>query len=214
MDDQTKFIYVGDPLCSWCYGISDELEKLRQAYTSYPFDIVVGGLRTGETSPMGKYLKNFLFEHWGQVNELSGQPFSYGILDQESPFVYDTEKPCRAVVAFRHLKPESTLPFFKSIQHAFYRENLDTNQIDTYFPLLEPYGVEKDAFEEMFFQEEIRKETNDDFMWARQVGANSFPTMLLQHEGTLWAIAIGYSTFERMDEIAQRIFNGENPKKP
>ncbi|MEZ4772791.1 MAG: DsbA family protein [Bacteroidia bacterium] len=212
MDDLTKFIYVGDPLCSWCYGISDELEKLKNSYESFPFEVVVGGLRTHEIHPMNKDLRRFLYEHWAQVTELSGQPFNYAILDPESAFVYDTEKPCRAVVAFRHLQPESTLSFFKSIQHSFYRDNQDTGKVETYFPLLEPFGVDPVAFEALFYKEDVRKETTDDFLWARQVGANSFPTMLLQHNRTLWAISIGYSTFERMDAIVQRIFNGEAPR--
>ncbi|MDX2249258.1 MAG: DsbA family protein [Bacteroidia bacterium] len=211
MDDFTKFIYVGDPLCSWCYGISEELEKLRSGYKNYPFEIVVGGLRTHETRPMDVQLKKFLYEHWEQVTELSGQPFNYAILNADREFVYDTEKPCRAVVAFRHLKPESTLSFFKSVQHAFYRNNQDTNKVETYFPLLKQFEVNEESFTELFFREEIRKETTDDFLWARQVGANSFPTMLIQHNRTLWAIAIGYSTFDRMDMIVKRILNGEAP---
>lgn len=213
MDNMTKFIYVGDPLCSWCYGISDELEKLKDSYPSFPFEVVVGGLRTHEVHPMNKDLRRFLYEHWEQVTALSGQPFNYAILDPENKFVYDTEKPCRAVVAFRHLQPESTLSFFKSIQHTFFRENQDTGKVETYFPLLTPFGVDASDFEALFLKEEVRKETTDDFMWARQVGANSFPTMLLQYEQTLWAIAIGYSTFERMDAIVQRILNGETPAR-
>lgn len=211
MNFPTKFIYVGDPLCSWCYGISGELEKLKGAFPEYPFDIVVGGLRIHETTPIDDEMKNFLRMHWEKVNELSGQPFGYDILSQERSFVYDTEKPCRAVVAFRHLDEPNTLNFFRDIQSAFYRDGMDTNELETYYPLLERYDVDTEAFNDLFHKEEIRKETNDDFLWARQVGASSFPTMLLQHGQQLWAVAIGYSTFERMKTISERIFRGELP---
>ncbi|MFQ5523922.1 MAG: DsbA family protein, partial [Acidimicrobiia bacterium] len=40
----TKLIYVGDPMCSWCWGFAPEIEDLAD---EYPVEVVVGGLRPG-----------------------------------------------------------------------------------------------------------------------------------------------------------------------
>ena len=44
-----EIIYVGDPMCSWCYGIAPELKKLKSHYDTknIPFKIIVNGLRPG-----------------------------------------------------------------------------------------------------------------------------------------------------------------------
>ena len=44
-----RIIYIGDPMCSWCWGIAPELDRL-QAWTTLPFDVVVGGLRPGPSA--------------------------------------------------------------------------------------------------------------------------------------------------------------------
>ena len=198
MDFPTKIIYVGDPLCSWCYGYSEELEKLKNHFTDLEFQIVVGGLRPFTETPMEPHLKRFLKKHWREVNERSGLPFSYDILEEGSEFVYDTEKPCRAIVAMRHLNPEGEMTFFKRVQQAFYRDNKDTNLIETYFSLLSEFAVSEAAFEAKFNDEKIKKETRQDFAWSREVGASSYPTTILQHNQRLWAISIGYNTADNL----------------
>ena len=123
---KAKLIYVGDPMCSWCYGIADELTKTVESLgADTDLQLIMGGLRPYNTETM-KDLGDFLKEHWDHVNQASGQPFNYGIL-QDHSFVYDTEPPSRAVLVVRKLKPEQELAFFKSIQTAFYKDNKNTN---------------------------------------------------------------------------------------
>ena len=42
-----KLIYVGDPMCSWCWGFAPEIESLAD---DYPIEVVVGGLRPGPSA--------------------------------------------------------------------------------------------------------------------------------------------------------------------
>lgn len=209
---ETKFIYVGDPLCSWCWGISPQLKRLRDTYSErFPFELVVGGLLPYEDEPLSPIYKRFLRRHWAEVQALSGQPFNFEVLAEESNFVYNTERPCRAVAAVRKMAPEYTFDFFDSVQRAFYLDNRDTNQLQSYFPLLEQYRLDPQEFVSLFNQEEVRKDAHDDFSWAKQVGVKGFPTMLLQHRGELHAIAMGYSTFERMNRIVGNVLLGLRP---
>ena len=112
--DKTTIIYIGDPMCSWCYGFAPEITKVKEHYSDFDFRLVMGGLRPNGTETM-KDLDSFLKHHWKDVNKASNQPFKYDILDDKS-FVYDTEPACRATVVVRAMAPEKEFEFFKAIQ--------------------------------------------------------------------------------------------------
>lgn len=105
--DDVEIIYVGDPMCSWCWGISPALNQLKSTAEAngIPYRIVLGGLRPGGGDAWNEDFRNFLKHHWEEVNQRSGQPFGESLFDLEQ-FDYDTEPACRAVVAARQLAPE------------------------------------------------------------------------------------------------------------
>ena len=117
--DLPTLIYIGDPMCSWCYGFAPELSKtINELEDKVNVKLVMGGLRPYNNENIDG-MKDFLKEHWEHVYEASNQSFNYGILD-DPDFIYDTEPPSRAVLVVRHLQPESELAFFKDVQTLFY----------------------------------------------------------------------------------------------
>lgn len=203
-----QIIYVGDPMCSWCYGLTDELEKLLEHYKNkFSFQLVMGGLRPGGTETLDSQMREMLRHHWHQVSERSGKEFNYDILEEDSDFVYDTEKPCRAVVAFSKLSPENAKVFYSDIQKAFYLGNKDTNDLNTYLELIKPYDIEAVAFKKLYEKDEIKMETRQQFMWSNQVGVRGFPAVLLYTGETLYAVTLGYNTFEGMKKAVESIKN-------
>ena len=194
---QTKIIYVGDPMCSWCYGIAPEYTKLLERFEGeIDFELVMGGLRPYNTQKMPE-LKDFLKEHWHEVNERSGQEFTYGILDNEN-ITYDTEPPSRATVVVRNIDASKEIEFFKKAQVLFYKENKNMHLAESYFDLLDEMKIDKEVFARMFASDEMKEKIKEDFMRASALNANSFPTILLEHNGQFYAVAKGYSTAEKM----------------
>ena len=130
-----KLIYVGDPMCSWCYGIAPELDQIRNHYGDrLDYELVLGGLRPYNTESMTD-LKAFLTDHWQDVNKASKQPFNYGVLDR-SDWLYDTEPACRAAVVFRDKYPDLSFDFFAAVQKAFYYDNQNPAKVETYLSIL------------------------------------------------------------------------------
>ncbi|MGH3666293.1 MAG: DsbA family protein, partial [Egibacteraceae bacterium] len=124
MDRDLEFLYVGDPMCSWCWGFAPAMARLGQRYT-IPIRVIVGGLRPGaDAGPLDDELRAFLLEHWLAVAAASGQPFTTSAL-QRPGWVYDTEAACRAVVALRELAPDRELAWFARLQQAFYADGED-----------------------------------------------------------------------------------------
>ncbi len=202
--EDTSIIYAGDPLCSWCWGMAKELTSFKES-NQIPFHILLGGLRPGTKDQITDEERAFIRHHWAEVNQRTGQPINFDLMDKKIPFVYDTEIPCRAVVAVRSLDSEKSFAFFKSIQKEFYVKNRNTNDKNFYEPLVKSVGLDFDEFLEKFQSKVISKETNDDFMWCRKVGANSFPTVILKYSSQLFALAIGYATQNDMVRRMQDI---------
>lgn len=199
-----EIIYIGDPMCSWCWGIVPELQKLREKYADeLGFSLILGGLRPGATHPMDEKMERYIGHHWDQVEAASGQPFKCDILKSRT-FVYDTEPPSRAVVIVRDLAPEEEFDFFKSVQEAFYVKNRDTNEIETYLGLCDEYGIDREAFAQAWFSEEIQELTREDFQLAARMGVRSFPTTLLRIGQEIHLVALGYAKFGQMDAAVRQ----------
>ena len=52
---EKEIIYVGDPMCSWCWGFSPVLNRIRADYDAVaPMRVVVGGLHAFDADPMSE----------------------------------------------------------------------------------------------------------------------------------------------------------------
>lgn len=197
-----ELIYVGDPMCSWCYGISEEITQVWDSPLPVKKSIVLGGLRPGGGDEWNSEFTNFLRHHWEEVADASGVAFSYQLLDKEH-FNYDTEPACRAVVIARDLDSEQALSFFKYTQHHFYFKNNDPKEVEFYKPICEQLDIDFAAFRTKFNDPNYKQKTASEFSKARSLGVNSFPTILLKKpDGQLVTIARGYA---RADDILQTI---------
>ena len=209
LQHKPKLIYVGDPMCSWCYGISNELEEVRDHFREIAdFEIVMGGLRPYNKETMTD-LKSFLTHHWDDVHKASGQPFNYNILN-DGTITYDTEPPSRATVIVRSIAPEKAFQFFILIQKAFYQENKNMHLVESYYTALEALSVDKTEFNEKFHSDEMKNLVRKDFERSRQMGVQGFPSLILQQGNQLKLIANGYASSEKM---IQRINNAMETKR-
>ena len=211
-EDQ-EIIYVGEPMCSWCWGISPALHQLemRAAEDGIPFRIVVGGLRPGGGDPWNEQFQNFLKHHWEEVNARSGQPFGYTLFERES-FNYDTEPSCRAVVAARQLDPAKEHRFYELVQHHFYVKSEDPNQEEFYRPICAELDLDYQQFLALFNSQEVRDLTQAEFAMNRQWGVRGYPTVLFRKGDQLYRVAGGYATYEQMwGQVDRLVSAGSNP---
>ena len=201
--DKTTIIYIGDPMCSWCYGFAPEISKVKGNYPAFDFKIVLGGLRPNGTEQING-MKDFLKEHWEHVNEASKQPFKYDVLD-EKDFVYDTEPACRAVMVAREMKPNIEMDFFKNVQTAFYADNKNTNNITTYVQLARTHGLDEAKFKSLFESEEIKQKVKEDFVLASNMGVSGFPAVIISKNGELHLVCKGYMKAEQLIKNIDKI---------
>ena len=199
-----KLIYIGDPMCSWCYGIAPELEKtIDHLGTSVELEIVLGGLRPYNTETMSD-LGDFLRDHWKHVYEASGQEFTYDILSN-SQITYDTEPPCRANVVVRDMAPNKLLAFFKATQTAFYKENKNLHLKESYTAILTELDIDTAEFNRLFSSEEMKEKVKLDFQRSAALGVRSYPTILLQQGENVSVVAQGYAKADKMIAAIEKL---------
>lgn len=192
-------VYVGDPMCSWCWGFAPVLEQLDARFT-FPVEVVAGGLRPGDAAEeLDDRMRQFLLHHWTEIEERTGQPFNLSGLDRHG-WRYDTMLADTAVVTMRNLDPERTLEWFNRVQRAFYAEAVDVTDTTAYADLLEGFDVDRDEFIRLLTSEDMMSQTWGDFATAQRLGVSGFPTLFLREESTAYLVTRGYAPYEPIEE--------------
>lgn len=207
-----KLIFVGDPMCSWCYGFGKEMTALAKLHPELPLEIVVGGLRAGATDVLDEAGKNFRLVHWARVEEASGLPFNRDGLMGRQNFVYDTEPICRAVVAARVIAPDADLlAVFRALQHGFYVEAVDTTdgrilaRLASDALIKQGCAIDVSAFYKMWEADSTIALAKKDFVRSRSLGVRSFPALLLEMDGEIRTISPGYAHVEELKRNLQSV---------
>lgn len=190
-----KLIYIGDPMCSWCYGFGKSLDAALAAQPDVELEIVVGGVRNRSTELLDEAGKQFRLAHWERVEALSGLPFNRQAFLAREGFIYDTEPVCRAVVAARRLAgSEPLLSIFRALQHAFYVDGRDTTDVLTLSEIVATalqamqYSSATEAMLALMRDPAVVAETQTEIRRARALGARSFPTLLVDRGSTVEAV--------------------------
>ncbi len=197
----TKLIYVGDPMCSWCWGFAPEIESLSH---DHPIEVVVGGLRPG---PLAQELNDgfagSLRRHWMEVAERTGQPFDSAFLDRRDGWVYDTEPAAIAVTRFRQLRAPLTLDYFTTVQRAFYAEGRDVTDFSVLADLASGFDLDRGKFADSLVDDDARELAWEDFARSRNWGISGFPTLVGELvDGRLALLARGWA---EADVVRDRI---------
>lgn len=176
---EKHLLYVADPMCSWCYGFAPVIAGIADHFEDrLPMQLMMGGLRAGNTKPMTDQDKTTISGHWRKVEQATGQRFDYERFQAREGWIYDTEPACRAVVTMQLLNPRVALAFKGRVQRAFYAEGRDTTQEAVLADVAAEAGVDREMFFAELVSEEAKRATQRDFMAAQRAGIHGFPTLL------------------------------------
>ena len=205
MTHALNLVYFADPMCSWCYGFGPVIAELAERFGDrLGLQVVMGGLRAGNTEPMTDKDKDYVRGAWTKVGQATGQPFDPSFFDRET-FIYDTEPACRAVVTARGLKADMALPMLARVSRAFYAEARDMTAPDEIAEVAEEAGFDRAAFTSAFASPAAQNATFRDFLTAQELGIRGFPTLIAGSDDKGYALVTnGYRPLEDLaDPIAR-----------
>ena len=209
-----ELIYVGDPMCSWCWGFSPiKKQIIEQCRDRAAVTMVVGGLHIDWTEPQDDERKAFLRDHWEEVGERSGQPFAYDILERND-FIGNTEPACRAAVTARQLEGNlRALDFFADLQRAYYAENRNMDSGEVLCDLAAEKGFDRAPFAEAFKSDEMKQATVMDFQFSQRLGVTGFPTLVVNDRHGYAYLTGGYQPYDQLEPIVEAWLKGELPRQ-
>ena len=212
--NQPELLYLHDPLCGWCYGMSPVINRLQADFAGrVDVSVLCGGMVQGDdVAPIAdswKYLKQSLHE----VEKVTGVQVgtAFKALAAAGDYRYDSEPPSRAIAAFRHLTqaPARTVAFAHAVQTALFRDGHDLNDPTVYNALLAPLGVEVAAFQQRFAAPEAARAVQQEFAAVARIGVEGFPMAVLRLGEQGYVLARGFQPYEQLRQGLEQLLREE-----
>jgi putative protein-disulfide isomerase len=209
-----ELLYIHDPLCGWCYGMSPVINQVQQAFAGrLEVSVLCGGMvRGADAGPIAgswDYIKNAIGDVEKVADVAFGTPFR--ALGVTGTYRYDSEPPSRAIVAFRQITqdPARTVAFAHAVQAALFRDGHDLNDAATYPTLLTPFGVDTAEFQRRFAAPETARAAQQEFAAVAQIGVQGFPTTVLRIGEQGYVLARGYQPYEQVRAGLEQLLREE-----
>ncbi|WP_238654178.1 DsbA family protein [Paenibacillus piscarius] len=200
MNTDKELIYAWDAYCGWCYGFSQTIRSLHENHPELPLTVLSGGLFVANRSySIGS------FPHIPEANKrislLTGAEFgaAYQELLREGSFVLDSESAAIGFNALRSLAPDRALYLASAMQHAFYYDGLSLSDPETYHSIALANNIDPNAVMELLDDPAARTEARTDFIKVKELGVNSYPTLLLRNGNELISLG-GTVGIEELEE--------------
>jgi putative protein-disulfide isomerase len=208
--DLPEILYIFDPLCGWCYGMSPVVEQIQNEFQGrLTVSVLSGGMVTGlDVGPIRndwEYISGAL----AQVEKVAGVTFgaAYRALGAEGSYIQDSEPPCRALTVFRQLDSYNQVASFAhALQQALFVEGKDLNDPATYQVLAADFGLNVAEFARRLELPETAQATRQEFAAVAKIGVQGFPTTILRVGSQGYLLARGYMPYEALaDSIEQAL---------
>ena len=205
-----ELLYLHDPLCGWCYGLSPAIVRLQADFAGrLDVSVLCGGMVVGtDAGPIAdswEYIRQALAE----VETVTGVQFgeAFRARGEAGIYRYDSEPPSRAIVAFRLITqdPARTVAFAHAVQQALFRDGFDLNEAAIYIPLLAPFGVNAAEFARRWAAPETAQAARQEFAAVARIGVQGFPTAVVRIGEQGYVLARGYQPYEQLRAGLERL---------
>ena len=196
----SSLYYVGDPMCSWCWGFAPVLEDaVRILPKEVEVRYIMGGLARDSDESMPEEVRNYIQDNWRAVAATTGAQFNWEFWEKCDPR-RSTYPSCRATIA---AGLQRALPqMFSALQRAFYLEARNPSDSETQIELAEKLGLEVNRFADDLVSSQVEEMLQADFVQRRLMEVREFPSMLLETEKGYANVLRGWAS---LDTVLDRL---------
>ena len=198
--------YVHDPMCSWCWGFTQTWQQLQ---TALPATIKVtrllGGLAPDTDAPMPEAMQQQIADTWRRISQhIPGVEFNFDFWERTQPR-RATYPACRAVIAARQQGAQYDIAMTQAIQQAYYQQARNPSDETTLIELAKELGLDSHAFTDALHDPHTQTQLLEEISQARAMNTDSFPDLVLEHNGGYWHIPIDYTNHLPMLELIEQL---------
>lgn len=186
--------YIHDPMCSWCWGFKSTWDAMRERLAErLEIRYVLGGLAPESHEPMPEGMRESLEQTWRAVAEKTGVSFNHDFWRNNIP-KRSTYPACKAVL----LAADAGLglAMVSAIQHLYYQQAGNPSDYEALVQLARAQGMDAVAFEQAMHSEVTEQRLQDEIMFAESLGAQGFPSLVLERLGKYYFLPHSYTDLE------------------
>ncbi len=186
--------YVHDPMCGWCWGFQTTWQKIQAALEDdIQIKYLLGGLAPDSDAPMPEAMKTQIEGYWKRIQQhIPATEFNYSFWKDCKPR-RSTYPACRAVIAARKQKPEIEKPMITAIQKAYYLNAQNPSDDETLIAIAKSFSLNTDQFSLDLNAQKTQTQLEEEILFARQIGAQGFPSMIVENEGQYHYVPLDYN---------------------
>lgn len=183
--------YIYDPMCSWCWGFKPVWDRVKAALSErLAIVYVLGGLAPETDVPMPQAMRVHLQQTWHRISQVCGVPFNFDFWMQNTPR-RSTYPACKAALVAREYGKE--LAMYERIQRFYYLEAGNPSLYENLYDLAEELGIPRQAFMDRIHSVELDRLFREELMFAEQLGAQGYPSLVLRVGDRLQFIEHSYT---------------------
>ena len=186
--------YVHDPMCSWCWGFRPTWTKiLNKLPQEIGIKYLLGGLAPDSDEPMPDTMQLQIASYWKKIQQhIPETKFNFDFWKNCQPR-RSTYPACRAVIAAREQNPELERSMIKAIQTAYYLKAKNPSDDEVLIELALAFNLDTVVFEADLNAKETQQTLEAEIMLAQRMGAQGFPSMILEIEGNYQIVPLDYN---------------------
>jgi len=198
----TTLYYIHDPMCSWCWGFSRTWHNTLAALPRHIKLVrLLGGLAEDTDVVMPEEMQGSIADTWRRISaQIAGVEFNFDFWTVCTPR-RSTYPACRAVIAARQQGSEYDVAMTQAIQRAYYQQARNPSDTATLIDLARELGLNTETFSRDLHS--AQAQLLQEIAQARQMGVDSFPSLVLEHQGGYWQVPIDYNDSRPMLELIE-----------
>jgi protein-disulfide isomerase-like protein with CxxC motif len=180
-------------------------EAAHELRAEVDFDLLLGGINTHATHPIGEFGRRHLMRLWNEVQETTGQSFGFNLPD---PFVYNSTLPCIAIEALRR-RNDGVAPFgfLHRLQQCLFEEGRNINSADVLDWVAQEFGWEAGEMRTELDDLGLLASARAQFESSRRYGTNALPNVVVEEDGARRLLFGGYVDSSMMVQLVRETFS-------
>ncbi|HRK58299.1 MAG TPA: DsbA family protein [Candidatus Kapabacteria bacterium] len=200
-----KLLYVYDALCGWCFGFSPTIQKIQQEYKDVlDIEVISGGLKVGESAGQLNVIAPYIKTAYKTVEKTCGvtfgEPFVNGTL-HKGTMILNSVPPAIALSIVKERYPDKALEFAALLHTMIYIDGFEPEDYDKYAIYAAKIGYDKEEFLQKMSNPIYKEKAFGDFSRAMELGAMSFPTVLIENNGKYEILFNGYMPYNKVKTV-------------